>query len=60
MYFATHVPVTFLNPYQVFAYVSQAHKVVLPEGLVDHETLTLEQVVFLYYYDNVTPKNIKL
>ncbi|WOG96140.1 hypothetical protein DCAR_0415471 [Daucus carota subsp. sativus] len=29
---------------EVFAYVSQAHKVVLPEGLVDHETLTLEQI----------------
>ncbi|KAL2897342.1 Chorismate synthase 1 chloroplastic [Bienertia sinuspersici] len=29
--------------YHVFAYVSQVHKVVLPEGLVNHETLTLEQ-----------------
>lgn len=29
---------------EVFAYVSQAHKVVLPEDLVDHESLTLEQI----------------
>nr|P27793.1 RecName: Full=Chorismate synthase, chloroplastic; AltName: Full=5-enolpyruvylshikimate-3-phosphate phospholyase; Flags: Precursor [Capnoides sempervirens]CAA43034.1 chorismate synthase [Capnoides sempervirens] len=29
---------------EVLAYVSQAHKVVLPEGLVDHETLSLEQI----------------
>ncbi|XP_076897282.1 chorismate synthase 1, chloroplastic-like [Bidens hawaiensis] len=29
---------------EILAYVSQAHKVVLPEDLVDHETLTLEQV----------------
>lgn len=29
---------------EVFAYVSQVHKIVLPEGLVDHETLTLEQI----------------
>ncbi|KAK2971658.1 hypothetical protein RJ640_010899 [Escallonia rubra] len=29
---------------EVLAYVSQAHKVVLPEHLVDHETLTLDQV----------------
>ncbi|KAI7755860.1 hypothetical protein M8C21_023225 [Ambrosia artemisiifolia] len=29
---------------EVLAYVSQAHKVVLPEDLVDHETLTLDQV----------------
>lgn len=29
---------------EVLAYVSQAHKVVLPEGLVDPETLTLEQI----------------
>ncbi|KAL8159820.1 hypothetical protein V2J09_001357, partial [Rumex salicifolius] len=29
---------------EVLAYVSQAHKVVLPEGLVDYETLTLEQI----------------
>ncbi|KAJ4979690.1 hypothetical protein NE237_010470 [Protea cynaroides] len=29
---------------EIFAYVSQAHKVVLPEGLVDHETLTLDQI----------------
>lgn len=29
---------------EVFAYVSQAHTVVLPEDLVDHESLTLEQI----------------
>ncbi|KAL8231924.1 hypothetical protein R6Q57_001702 [Mikania cordata] len=29
---------------EILAYVSQAHKVVLPEDLVDHETLTLDQV----------------
>ncbi|KAM0039209.1 Chorismate synthase 1 [Helianthus debilis subsp. tardiflorus] len=29
---------------EVLAYVSQAHKVVLPEDLVDHDTLTLDQV----------------
>ncbi|MFS7968382.1 Chorismate synthase 1 [Helianthus anomalus] len=29
---------------EILAYVSQAHKVILPEDLVDHETLTLEQV----------------
>ncbi|KAI7755861.1 hypothetical protein M8C21_023226, partial [Ambrosia artemisiifolia] len=29
---------------EVLAYISQAHKVVLPEDLVDHETLTLDQV----------------
>ncbi|XP_071710050.1 chorismate synthase 1, chloroplastic [Rutidosis leptorrhynchoides] len=29
---------------EILAYVSQAHKIVLPEDLVDHETLTLEQV----------------
>lgn len=29
---------------EVLAYVSQAHKVVLPEDLVDHETLTLDQI----------------
>ncbi|KAF5186054.1 Chorismate synthase [Thalictrum thalictroides] len=29
---------------EVLAYVSQVHKVVLPEGLVDHETLTLAQI----------------
>lgn len=34
-----------LYNFQIFAYVSQVHKVVLPEGLVDHETLTLEQVI---------------
>lgn len=46
--------------YQVFAYVSQAHKVVLPEDLVDHETLTLEQVIFfLTFMIMVTPKAIE-
>ncbi|CAI9273433.1 unnamed protein product [Lactuca saligna] len=29
---------------EILAYVSQAHTVVLPEDLVDHNTLTLEQV----------------
>ncbi|CAL1387092.1 unnamed protein product [Linum trigynum] len=29
---------------EVFAYVSQVHKVVLPEGVVDHESLTLDQI----------------
>lgn len=29
---------------EVLAYVSQVHDVVLPEGIVDHETLTLEQI----------------
>ncbi|KAG9445561.1 hypothetical protein H6P81_011689 [Aristolochia fimbriata] len=29
---------------EVLAYVSQVHKVVLPEGVVDNETFTLEQV----------------
>lgn len=29
---------------EVFAYVSQVHKVVLPEDVVDPETLTLEQI----------------
>lgn len=29
---------------QVLAYVSQVHKVILPVGKVDNETLTLEQV----------------
>lgn len=29
---------------QVIAYVSQVHKVILPEGVVDNETVTLEQV----------------
>ncbi|KAI7739620.1 hypothetical protein M8C21_003643 [Ambrosia artemisiifolia] len=29
---------------EILAYVSQAHKVILPEDLVDHDTLTLEQV----------------
>lgn len=43
---ATCAFVTVRKLYQVFAYVSQAHKVVLPEDLVDHESLTLEQVIF--------------
>ncbi|KAG2723516.1 hypothetical protein I3843_02G151700 [Carya illinoinensis] len=29
---------------EVLAYVSQVHKVVLPEDLVDHDTLTLDQI----------------
>ncbi|KAA8534357.1 hypothetical protein F0562_031892 [Nyssa sinensis] len=29
---------------EVLAYVSQVHKVVLPENLVDHENLTLDQI----------------
>ncbi|PIA37406.1 hypothetical protein AQUCO_03000177v1 [Aquilegia coerulea] len=29
---------------EVLAYVSQVHKVILPEGVVDHETLTLAQI----------------
>ncbi|CAI9772252.1 unnamed protein product [Fraxinus pennsylvanica] len=29
---------------EIIAYVSQVHKVVLPEDLVDHETLTLDQI----------------
>lgn len=29
---------------QIIAYVSQVHKVILPEGLVDHETVALDQV----------------
>ncbi|KAL1826162.1 hypothetical protein ACET3Z_012940 [Daucus carota] len=29
---------------EILAYVSQAHKIVLPEDLVDHETLTLDQI----------------
>lgn len=29
---------------EVLAYVSQVHKVVLPENLIDHELLTLDQV----------------
>lgn len=29
---------------EIFAYVSQVHGVVLPEGLINHETLTLDQV----------------
>ncbi|KAJ4771826.1 Chorismate synthase [Rhynchospora pubera] len=29
---------------EVLAYVSQVHKVVLPDGVVDHETLTMEQI----------------
>nr|AXP11716.1 chorismate synthase [Senna obtusifolia] len=29
---------------EVLAYVSQVHKVVLPEDLIDHDTLTLDQI----------------
>lgn len=29
---------------EVFAYVSQVHEVLLPEGVVDHETLSLSQI----------------
>ncbi|XP_011040987.1 PREDICTED: chorismate synthase, chloroplastic-like [Populus euphratica] len=29
---------------EILAYVSQVHKVVLPEGVVDHDTLTLDQM----------------
>ncbi|KAE9451376.1 hypothetical protein C3L33_16754, partial [Rhododendron williamsianum] len=29
---------------QILAYVSQVHDVVLPEGLVDHESMTLDQI----------------
>ncbi|KAL0452180.1 UNVERIFIED_CONTAM: Chorismate synthase 1, chloroplastic [Sesamum latifolium] len=29
---------------EILAYVSQAHNVVLPENLVDHQTLTLDQI----------------
>ncbi|KAG6760354.1 hypothetical protein POTOM_036870 [Populus tomentosa] len=29
---------------EILAYVSQVHKVVLPEGVVDHESLTLDQM----------------
>lgn len=29
---------------QIIAYVSQVHNVVLPEDLIDHETMTLDQV----------------
>jgi len=29
---------------EIFAYVSQVHNVVLPEGLVDHESLTMDQI----------------
>lgn len=29
---------------QILAYVSQVHNVVLPENLVDHDTVTLDQV----------------
>ena len=30
--------------FQILAYVSQVHMVVLPEGVVDHDSLTLDQV----------------
>eukprot|EP01018_Ginkgo_biloba_P033695 Gb_41600 [translate_table: standard] len=29
---------------EVMAYVSQVHKVVLPDGLIDHDTLTMDQI----------------
>ncbi|CAI9091063.1 OLC1v1025983C1 [Oldenlandia corymbosa var. corymbosa] len=29
---------------EILAYVSQVHKVILPDGLVDHETLTLDEI----------------
>ncbi|KAL5998386.1 Omega-ctenitoxin-Cs1a [Asimina triloba] len=29
---------------EILAYVSQVHKVVVPEGVVDHDTVTLEQI----------------
>ncbi|KAF7133444.1 hypothetical protein RHSIM_Rhsim09G0152400 [Rhododendron simsii] len=29
---------------EILAYVSQVHEVVLPEGLVDHESMTLDQI----------------
>ncbi|XP_047956790.1 chorismate synthase 1, chloroplastic [Salvia hispanica] len=29
---------------EIIAYVSQVHKVILPEGLVDHDTVSLDQV----------------
>ncbi|XP_039040065.1 chorismate synthase, chloroplastic-like [Hibiscus syriacus] len=29
---------------EVLAYVSQVHQVVLPDGLVDHDTVTLDQI----------------
>lgn len=35
---------------QIIAYVSQVHKVVLPEDLVDHETVNLEQVNITLIY----------
>lgn len=34
----------FFPSFQILAYVSQVHKVVLPEGVVDNESLTLDQV----------------
>jgi len=33
-----------INLFQVLAYVSRVHGVELPEELVDHDNLTLEQV----------------
>lgn len=32
---------------QIIAYVSQVHNVVLPEDLIDHETVNLDQVSIL-------------
>ena len=36
--------ITFVPFPQILAYVSQVHKVVLPEGVVDNETVTLDEV----------------
>lgn len=30
--------------FQILAYVSQVHKIILPEDLIDNDTLTLDQV----------------
>ncbi|KAG5078050.1 hypothetical protein JHK82_056745 [Glycine max] len=35
---------TFPLIFQILAYVSQVHKIVLPEDLIDHDTLTLDQI----------------
>ena len=35
---------------QILAYVSQAYNIVLPEGLVDHETVTLDEASLLNYH----------
>ena len=44
---------TFPLIFQILAYVSQVHKIVLPEDLIDHDTLTLDQVlklIFIFMY----------